>query len=114
MPKARKVATPGSQASILSPRGWPKKAKSNHGTSRKDNYHMKYTEAMFLEAMECIKEKRMSVREAAKQYGVPKTTLLDSQQKRGKAGAIHRAQPGGRRMHHGEAPSTRAVGFSPE
>jgi transposase-like protein len=77
MPKARKVATPGSQASILSPRGRPKKAKSKHGTSRKDNYRTKYTEAMFLEAMECIKEKRMSVREAAKQYGVPKTTLLD-------------------------------------
>lgn len=79
MPKARKVLTPGSQSHVSPGRGRPKKAKerSKAGYSRVGNYRSKYTQAVFLEAMEAVQEKRMSFREAAKHYGVPKTTLID-------------------------------------
>lgn len=77
MPKAKKVYTPGTQPSLLARRGRPKKDKKKKGTSRKGNYRTKYTDAVFLEALQAVKDKRMSVREAAKHYGVPKTTLLD-------------------------------------
>jgi transposase-like protein len=78
MPKARKVFTPGSQPG-LSPLGRPVKAKKKvtTGTARKGNYRSRYTPAMLQEALQAVTEHRMSLREAAKEYGVPKTTMID-------------------------------------
>jgi hypothetical protein len=79
MPKAKKVSTPGSYPGISSRGGRPAKVKKREvrGSSRKGNYRTKYTEAMLEEAMEAVTAHRMSLREAAKEYGVPKTTMID-------------------------------------
>jgi hypothetical protein len=77
MPKARKVLTPGSK---MSPgQGRPKKAKgrSKAGYSRVGNYRHKYTQAMLLEAIEAVKGNTMTARQAAREYGVRKSTILD-------------------------------------
>jgi transposase-like protein len=47
------------------------------GRARKGNYRKKYTQAMLQEALEAITEQGMTVREAAKEFGVSKTTMLD-------------------------------------
>jgi hypothetical protein len=41
------------------------------------NFRSKYTQAIFEEAFQAVKDKTMSLREAAQHYGVPKTTLID-------------------------------------
>jgi transposase-like protein len=78
-PVARKVATPGSrpQHPAISPgRGRPKKIQKK-SSSRKDNYRTKYVKADFLKAVKAIETKKMTLGEAARHYGVPKTTLHD-------------------------------------
>jgi hypothetical protein len=79
--KARKVYTPGSRPkdSGISPgRGRPKKKEMRKpGWSRKGNYRTKYSPEALLKAIKAVQEKRMSAREAAKLYQVPKTTILD-------------------------------------
>jgi hypothetical protein len=79
MPKARKVLTPGAKSLVSPGRGRLKKAKdkSKKGYSRVVNYRSKYTQAIFEEAFQAVKDKTMSLREAAQHYGVPKTTLID-------------------------------------
>ncbi len=76
--KAKKVATPGSQPGIspgrqkLSPgRGRPKKAKIPN-TSRKANYRHKYNMEDLEKAVVEVKEGRLSIREAAKNFKVRK------------------------------------------
>ena len=68
--KANKVMTPGSK-------GRPRKLKEKKGSKRLGNYRSKYTEETFLKALKAVKDKRMSLRDAQKEYGVPKTTLID-------------------------------------
>lgn len=68
------------------PRGRPKKNTEQNqgnkkGTSRKDNYRTKYTEEKFERAMAAICA-GLSIRGAAKRYGVPYTTLNDRYSKR--------------------------------
>lgn len=93
--KAKKVATPGSAVPAkahhkLSPRrpGRPKKPKNRH--SRKDNYRCKYSGDAFENAVNAVKEKKMSIREAAKHYKVPKSTICDRLQ--GKKPKVGRPQ----------------------
>lgn len=83
-PTPRKVATPGSKPvpTGRSP-GRPKKKKMI-SSSRKGNYRHKYNPEDFLCALKAVQEKRMTLGEASKHYGVPKTTLHD--RLRGKAG----------------------------
>jgi hypothetical protein len=77
MPKivARKVATPGSN---LSP-GRPKKKamKAKHGTPRRANYRAKYGKDALEKALAAVRANKMSAREAAKHFGVPRATLGD-------------------------------------
>ena len=68
--KANKVMTPGSK-------GRPRKLKEKKGSKRLGNYRSKYTEETFLKALQAVKDKRMTLRDAQKEYGVPKTTLID-------------------------------------
>jgi hypothetical protein len=79
MPKAKKVSTPGSYPCVSSRVGRPAKVKKREvrGSSRKGNYRTKYTKGMLEEAMEAVTGHRMSLREAAKEYGVPKTAMID-------------------------------------
>jgi len=74
--KAVKVATPGSakvKASKLSRgRGRPKKAKEREGTSRKLNYRHKYSQLALQDAIQAVKENRMTLRAAAKEFKVPR------------------------------------------
>lgn len=76
-----KIRNPGSKPGVLPARGRPKKLKakerSNKGNSRVGNYRTKYTQEMLQEAIEAVKEGGMAVRQAARQFGVPKTTLVD-------------------------------------
>jgi transposase-like protein len=72
MGKARKVFTPGSR-----PPGRPKKVKEKKGTARKGNYRTRYEQENMARAIEQVKKKRMSIREAAKEYEVPRATLHD-------------------------------------
>ncbi len=79
--KAVKVSTPGSQpVGKLSPgrgRGRPKKAKERRGTARKNNYRSRYLLESLQQAVEAVKQKKMSVREAAHEFKVPKSTISD-------------------------------------
>ena len=45
--------------------------------SRKNNYKSKYTEAQLLAALQVVDDGNMSIRKAAKRYGVPFTTIRD-------------------------------------
>ena len=74
--KAKKVATPGSQRVGLPGRqklspgpGRPKKKKAAD-TSRKRNYRHRYAAEDLIKAVEEVKAKRMSVRDAAKAFKV--------------------------------------------
>ena len=75
--KAKKMATPGSyKKSKLSPgRGRPSKFKS--GTSRKNNYRHSYQMEALKLAVAAVKEQHKSVREAAAEFSVPRSTLSD-------------------------------------
>ena len=75
--KAKKMATPGSyKKSKLSPgRGRPSKFKS--GTSRKNNYRHSYQMEALKLAVAAVKEQHKSVREAAAEFAVPRSTLSD-------------------------------------
>jgi hypothetical protein len=80
--KAKKVYTPGSQPVRLvnSPgRGRPKKIKNRSlaGLSRKGNYGTKYRPQDLEQAITAVKDKIMTIREAAKHYEVPRTTIQD-------------------------------------
>ena len=83
MPKAKKVHCPGSG---VPPVNKKKKGKpKNHqkggkvvkkGTRRKGNYRSKYTQEDFKLAIESIQD-GVSVRKAAEEFNVPRTTLMD-------------------------------------
>ena len=89
MPKVVKVNTPGSYTlpNLCSPpptlrhhkksvqRGRPIKAKERKGSSRKTNYRSKYSQESLDKAIEDFQSGKFSLRSAAKEYGVPKTTL---------------------------------------
>lgn len=84
--KAVKVRTPGSQSQPstsgaqdkLSPgRGRPKKATIRKGVPKKDNYRSKYALRVLDIAVNAVREKKMSIREAAKEYKVPRSTICD-------------------------------------
>lgn len=65
----------------LSPgRGRPKKKRL--GTSRKGNYRHRYRQEDLLRAISAVVEDKMSFRSAAKEFGVPNTTLRDRIQMR--------------------------------
>lgn len=81
-PRAKKVCTPGSQPVNQQKRGRPKKKILNR--SRKGNYRTKYQMADFLRAVQDIERHKMTLGQAAKHYGIPKTTLHD--RIKGKAG----------------------------
>ena len=71
--KAKKVSTPGSK---LSPgRGRPRKFRS--GSSRKNNYRHSYQMEALELAVAAVKEQHKSVREAAAEFNVPRSTLSD-------------------------------------
>jgi len=87
--KARKVATPGSQSKVArknggkveknrssTGRGRPKR-KEKKGTTRKGNYKSKYDENLREEALKAVKTGQLSARDAAKKFGVPRSTLGD-------------------------------------
>ena len=87
MPKAKKVHTPGSGVfPVKNKRGRSKNitnvGKVIKGTRRKGNYRSKYTQDDFNKAMESIQDGRMSVRKAAEEFNVPRTTLMDRIHKR--------------------------------
>ena len=75
MVKAKKVHTPGSRPSGPSP-GRPRK-KARKGTERKLNYRSRYSQDKLERALHDVQNKKMSVREAAVHYKVPKSTLHD-------------------------------------
>ena len=78
--KARAVATPGSKPKVKSKskgRGRPKKEASKAGFSRKGNYRSSYTQEKIDLAMEEVRSHAMSLGEASKEFGVPKTTIHD-------------------------------------
>ena len=70
--KAKKVATPGS---LPSKRGRPKKKEIEKDRAR-SQYKQKYSEETLEEAMRLLKSKKMSLREASKQFSIPKATLV--------------------------------------
>ena len=76
----RKVYTPGSQPAQktgkVKKRGRPSK-KAQQGTSRKGNYRTKYKMEALEAAVREVKAKRMTAREAAKEFNVPRTTIGD-------------------------------------
>ena len=76
--KPRAVFTPGSQPTNSSPgsaRGRPKKAKEK--ATRMRAPRLKYPKNAMLSAINAVKNKQMSYGEAAKHYGVPKTTIYE-------------------------------------
>ena len=78
--KARAVATPGSKSKVKSKskgRGRPKKEAKKDGFSRKGNYRSSYTQEKIDLAVEEVRSHAMSLGEAAKEFGVPKTTIHD-------------------------------------
>lgn len=87
--KARMVATPGSKpvirkkgkrksgVGLKEKRGRPSKGKPRKGTARKDNYRTKYTDDDFSKAIADVKAGRLSIRAAAAQYKIPRTTIGD-------------------------------------
>ena len=76
--KARAVATPGSKPKDKSKgRGRPKKETKKDGFSRKGNYRSSYTQEKIDLAMEEVRSHAMSLGEASKEFGVPKTTIHD-------------------------------------
>lgn len=79
---AKKVLTPGSgrvSSGSKSPAGRPKlvKKKELKGAARKNNYRCRYSQEAMKAAVKAVKEKKMGVRQAAKEYSVPKSTLSD-------------------------------------
>ena len=82
MPKAIKVHTPGSGVfPVKKQKGRPKNIRNvgkvvKKGTRRKGNYRSKYTQEDFKLAVESIQD-GMSVRKAAEEFNVPRTTLMD-------------------------------------
>ncbi len=83
--KAKKVFTPGSgpqkkpstSGHKLSPgRGRPRKTKAPN-RSRKGNYRHKYVSENLDKALAEVKAGRLSIRAAAKEFEVPKSTILD-------------------------------------
>ncbi len=90
----RKVFTPGSQPSSkpgkkksvgVSPGGGRPSTKSDKvkkGYSRKGNYRHKYKPEALMLALAEVRDKRMSVNMAANHFGIPKTTLFDTPQKK--------------------------------
>jgi transposase-like protein len=75
--KPVKVSTPGSYPNKSSP-GRPKtKPGTIPGWSRKGNYRTKYSPEALVKAIKAVENKRMAIRESAKHYGVPFTTLRD-------------------------------------
>ena len=72
VPVPKKVFTPGTSPKTP---GRPKKKRVNF--SRKGNYRSKYTEEDMRKALKAVKNKRMSLGEASKEYGVPKVTIHD-------------------------------------
>ena len=72
----RKVATPGSTpVPKKKKRGRPKK--QSKGPRAIGKYKANYNERDMDEALSAVKERSMSLREAASNYGVPKSTLAD-------------------------------------
>ena len=57
--------------------GRPKKKKERKGSKRLGNYRTKYSKDDFKKAMQAAEDDRMSLREIAEEYGVPKSTLID-------------------------------------
>jgi len=83
-PAPRKVYTPGSKASLpqkspgKSPKakaGRPKKITVR--CAKRGKYKSRYDEGKLSEALEEVKAGRMSERQAAKEYSVPRSTLKD-------------------------------------
>jgi transposase-like protein len=72
--KPKKVCTPGSRPANKSPggRGRPKKAKAKVRGRR-----LQYSQELILQAIEAVRNKEMTMGEAAKHFGVPKTTIFD-------------------------------------
>ena len=75
MVKPKKVFTPGSKPLGVSPgRGRPKKPGVG---GRPVKYRGRYSQENLLAAVKEVKEKRMSLGQAAKEFQVPKITLWD-------------------------------------
>ena len=82
-PNPVRVATPGSgireppgKATGGSKRGRRPQNKKVKGTSRKD-YRTKYSQEDLEKAVEDIRAKRKTARQAAKEYGIPRSTIED-------------------------------------
>lgn len=78
--KARKVSTPGSGSTPNSrPAHRPKKIDKNKrkGATRKNNYRCRYSKEDMVAALKVVSEKKMGIRQAAKEFKVPKSTLSD-------------------------------------
>ena len=76
---ARKVHTPGSRPSETgkSPKAKGRPKKVAVPCSKRGKYRASYDYSKLTEAMEEVKEGRMSERQAAKEFNVPRSTLKD-------------------------------------
>ena len=76
---ARKVRTPGSRPSETgkSPKAKGRPKKVAVPCSKRGKYRASYDNSKLTEAMEEVKEGRMSERQAAKEFNVPRSTLKD-------------------------------------
>ena len=73
--KAKKVATPGSLP-VTPKRGRPQKKQKEKDRSR-GSYRKGYNEEDMEKAMKLVKAKKMTIREASKEFKIPKATLCD-------------------------------------
>jgi transposase-like protein len=72
--KARKVFTPGSKPVKSSPGpGRPRKTEKPKRRGRR----LQYPQEKVVQAIQAVKQKTMSLGEASKHYGIPKTTIYD-------------------------------------
>ena len=76
----KKVSTPGSRPAGLPVKGRGRPRTITHkkaGSSRVGNYRSKYDDKNLQLAISAVEKKEMKLAEAAKHFGVPKTTLYD-------------------------------------
>lgn len=92
--KPMKVYTPGSKPDLMSPPGKSPKSKGRPKkvtvrSTLRGKYKGRYDVSKIVEAMEEVKQGRMTERKAAIEYGIPRSTLKDRLAERvqgGKAG----------------------------
>jgi hypothetical protein len=72
--KAKKVFTPGSRNVKTSP--GPGRSRSLN-KPKKRGKRLQYPQSKIIKAVQAVRQKTMSLAEASKHYGIPKTTIYD-------------------------------------